>query len=172
MKIITSLLVLFVLLIATGCRHEVSHHQGETKITSLDIDEVNKLSPYMVDLKTVGDLESHIDTIRSGDSIIAMQQRTMQSFSFRVMVDDDGHPVMPDSTSTVQKRGSGGWNNGSVTVWCMGGCMMVNSQLCLMKGCTPMENACGCIPPVCGACTNWGCTPMVTGFISGGLVLR
>ena len=137
----------------------------------LDIDQVNKLSPFMFDLKKEGAMETYVDTIRLGDSLMVMQHRNKQSFTFKVMVDEGNHPVLPDSTASTASRGGGGWNEGGITVWCFGGCFMVNTQLCLMQGCKAMENACGCLPPICGVCGDWGCDSVVSGFVSGGIVM-
>ena len=153
---------------ACGGHH---HHDHENKITSLDIDQVNKLAPFMVDLKKIGDAQSSLDTLKMGDSTRVFQHRNGQSYSFRIMTDENDHPVPPDSTSNMERKG-GRWNTGEIQVWCLGGCMMVGTQLCLLDGCKPMENACGCIPPNCGVCSDWGCTSIISGFVSGGLVMR
>jgi hypothetical protein len=147
------------------------HHDDGT-FTSLNGDQVNKLAPYMVDLKKVGDLQSSIDTLRISDSSSVIQHRNKQTFSFRIMTDGEGHPVKPDSTGTVARKAGGGWHNGEISTFCFGGCIMVNQQLCLVKACLPMDNACGCIAPVCGPCEVWDCSPEILGLISGSVVIQ
>jgi hypothetical protein len=105
-----------------------------------------------------------------GDSTRVMQHRSGQSYSFRIMTDDNDHPVPPDSVTIMERKTPVIGTRERYKVWCMGGCIMVGTQLCLLNGCTPMDNACGCIPPVCGVCSDWGCTSIVSGFVSGGLV--
>jgi hypothetical protein len=168
MKNLNLLFCLLCLFALPSCGH---HHDEDSKITSLNIDQVNKLAPFMVDLKKTGDPQSMLDTLKMGDSTRVMQHRNGQSYSFRIMTDENDHPVPPDSVSVMERKG-GHWNNGEIQVWCLGGCIMVNTQLCLLNGCTPMDNACGCIPPVCGVCGNYGCSSIVSGFVGGGLVMR
>ena len=174
MKTSYQLLPLLIFILVAGCGHfdHHDHHDEEGKLTLLDIGQVNKLAPYMVDLKKEGSMEATLDTLRLHDKSMVLQHRAKQSFSFKVMVDKDDHPVMPDSTSTSERRAGGRWHQGSIVVWCLGGCIMVNTQLCLLDGCKPMDNACGCIPPACGVCEDWGCSSIVSGFVSGGLVIQ
>ena len=173
MKTITAILAFSTLFLLPGCfNDQKGHHDGDTAFTTLDIDQANKLSPFMVDLKREGALETFVDSTRAADSTVVIQQRTKQTFSFRIMVDKDDHPVPPDSVSVIEKRGGGRWNTGSITTWCFGGCIMVNTQLCLVEACKPMDNACGCIPPNCGVCEVLTCSSIVSGFTSGRVVMR
>ena len=168
------LLSLLIALSFTTCQ-PTSHNNNDNQntITMLSSDQVLALSPFMVDVKKVGDLAIITDTLIINDTTTVVQQRKKQSFTFRVLVDENNHPVMPDSTATAERR-VGDWRNGGIETFCMGGCIVfIGSSLCLLEGCTPIDNGCGCKPPVCGGgCQMWPCSSEILGSISGSISIQ
>ena len=169
MKNLKLLPFLLLMLSLSACRDDADGADDEDNaLTILSEEQVLKLSPYMTEVKREGDLIVTADTLKINDSIKVIQPRSAQLFTFRVMVDEKNVPIMPDTTTTTERR-IGEWRNGGIKTFCMGGCIQfVGSSLCLADPCTPMDNACGCIPPVCGGgCELWQCSSEILGFTSG-----
>lgn len=167
MKIL--LLLVSLASLALSCEPVSNNHDNPdiNTVTMLSEDEILKLSPYMVDVKRVGDLVQRMDTLNVNDSLTLLLPGTKQSFTFRVLLDENNYPVMPDTTTAVARR-AGNWQNGSITTFCFGGCIQfIGNSLCLADACTPMDNACGCIPPACnGGCELLTCSSEIMGAMS------
>ncbi len=170
-------IILFFCLVSlalAGCNANMNVNNEREEVSMLSKEQVEKLVPYMIDLKKESDMVSTMDSIMTSDSTILKQYRNMQSYTFRILVNENNYPVMPDSSSTSARRNDGGgMRTGGFSTLCMGGCMQPAREFpCLTSGCKPLDNACGCTPQNCGTCQELSCTTHVLGMISGGFSMR
>jgi hypothetical protein len=162
-------------LVATACSDKVDAGVSTpTPITPLKIEQVEKLRPYMINVKKVGDTVHLTSTIALATGQQLVQHRNTQTFIFDVWVDEKGGPVMPPKDGDVAALRRPTRLNGTWDTVCFGGCTPNTSggDPCVMDGCMPLDDSCGCTPLDCRGCEVIECILGGGGAIAGTLVMR
>jgi hypothetical protein len=162
-------------LVAQACSGKVDAAVSTpTPITPLSIEQVEKLRPYMIHVKKVGDAVHRTSTIELATGHALVQHRNTQTFTFSVWVDEYGRPVMPPKDGDVAAlRRPPTRLNGTWDTVCFGGCTPNSSggDPCVMDGCLPLDDSCGCTPLDCPGCEVIECILGGSGAIAGTLTM-
>lgn len=170
MKNLTYLFALVILSIGCNPKHSTAN-QEPPKLTILTLEQVEKLLPYMVDLKKQGNKIDQVFRSEIDSGRVMVQHQRIQSYTFSILVDENDKPVLPDSVSAMRRPPVR--QNGTFEVRCIGGCVPNTSggPACEIHGCETVDNACGCTPIDCPGCESVGCIAGGNGVLTGGVIM-
>jgi hypothetical protein len=151
-------------------------HASDTppSITPLNIDQLQQLLPFMVELRARGDVVRKSTRVELAPGRTLEQHTNSRSYTFSVWVDPNGRPLEPDSKGQVSAALKPSQHHGTFEIVCIGGCTVNTSggpTTCEIIGCEPVDNACGCTTLECPGCLSAGCLPGGFGAIAGKLVM-
>ena len=161
-------------LASAGCNKASEAHETPPGLTALNVEQIEKLLPFMVELKKSGPMGRETITSQLADGRTLVQHVNSQAYTFKVWVDSEHHPVTPTKDgqpSTMALRPQ--QQTGTIEIRCIGGCVPNTSggEPCVIHGCEPVDNACGCTPIDCPGCMSAGCLPGGSGALTGTLIM-
>lgn len=172
----TPILAVLVLMVASaaGCAAQRPSETPEpVAITRLDIDQLNKLLPYMDGKKKLGDARRETIEMSVAGQPMVMYQNT-QAFTFSLWLDGKGNVVMPPKGGGSSAALKPTQHHGTFEISCIGGCVPNTSggPPCVLHGCEAIsDDTCGCTPIDCPSCESIGCKTSGWGALGGKLVM-